>query len=216
MFMTPRGLKIRIDVPTGFALLARLWRNDPKTDAFHVLKTVEGLESIPSVAGFVGAFIGLLEGSASWHVAGGLIVGNILGTLLTIGAFIVPGLPTIATWWSWISGYGLLVGIGVATAWFMKGWEYAAAWIIGSVLAYAVSILFIEPARMKYYKAKIGVPLSQSEVNFFNAYRLHADHLGLSNSVEVSEDEIQSGEWQRCLEDFAGKYPNAVARFVGK
>ena len=215
MFMTPRGLKIRIDIPTGFALLARLWKGDPKTDAFCVLKTVEGLESIPSVAGFIGAFIGLLEGSASWHVAVGLIVGKILGALLTMfGVFIIPGLTTIATWWSWVSGYGLFLAIGVAYAWFLKGWEYAAAWVIGFVFAYVISMLFIELPRMKFYKTKIGVPLGQSEVNFFNAYRLHAGRLGLSNSVEISEGEIQSEEWQRCLEDFAEKYPNAVARFV--
>lgn len=213
--MTPRGLKIRIDIPTGFTLLARLWKSDPQTDAFRVLKTVEGLESIPSVIGFIGAFIGLLGGSTSWHVAYGLVIGNILGTLSTMfGVFIIPGLPAIATWWSRISGYGLFIGIGVASAWFLKGWEYAAAWIIGAVFAFIVSMLFIEPLRMKHYKAKIGTPLGQSEVNFFNAYRLHADRLGLPKSLEVTQDEIQSEEWQRCLEDFASKYPEAVSRFA--
>jgi len=215
MFKTPRGLEINIDVPTGFALLARLWVRDPKTDAFRVLKTVEGLEHIPSVAGFIGAFIGLWAGSAPWHVAGGLVLGNIFGKLVTMfGAFIVPGLPTLATWWSWVSGYGLLIGLGAAFAWFLKGWEYATAWIVGSMLAFVISMLFIEPSRMKYYKAKIGVPLGQSEVNFFNAYRLHADRLGLSHSIEIAPDEIQSGKWQDCLEDFAGKYPEAVSRFI--
>jgi hypothetical protein len=214
MFMTPRGLKIRIDIPSGFTLLSRLWENDPKTDAFRVLKTSEGLESIPAFAGFIGAFIGVFYGSASWHVAAGLVTGNVLGTLLTMfGAFVIPGLPTIVTWWSWISGYGLLTGVGLASAWVLKGWGFAAAWIAGLFIAFVISNVFIQWPRMMYYKKKVGVPFTQSEINFFNAYRLHADRLGISHSIEVSEDEIQSGGWQRCLEDFASKYPEAVAKF---
>jgi hypothetical protein len=107
-----------------------------------------------------------------------------------------------------------LTGIGVALAWFLKGWQYAAAWIGGSALAFVISMLAIEPLRMKYYKDKVGFPLSQAEVNFLNAYRLHADRLGLSRSIEVGEDEIRSGGWQQCLEDYATKYPEAVARFA--
>ena len=215
MFTTPRGLEIQLDVPTGFALLARLWARDPKTDAFRVLKTVEALEHIPTVAGFIGALIGLFWGSAAWQVAGGLIEGKILGKLLTMfGAFIFPGVVTLATWWSWVSGYGLLVGLGIASAWFLKGWEYGIAWIVGLVLGYVISVLFIETIQIKYYKDKIGVLIGQAEVNFINAYRLHADRLGLSHSIEIGDDEIQSGKWQDCLEDFAGKYPQAVARFM--
>lgn len=50
MFMTPRGLKIRIEIPIGFTLIARLWKCDLNIDAFRVLKTVERLEHNPSVA----------------------------------------------------------------------------------------------------------------------------------------------------------------------
>ena len=215
MFMTPRGLKIRIEVPMGFTPIARLCKRDSNTDAFRVLKTVEGLECIPAVAGFVGASVGLLYGSAWWHVAAGLVAGKILGTLLTtFGAFVIPGLVSFATLWSWVSGYGVLAVIGVASAWILKGWEYAAAWIGGLILAHLILDWFVELSRMKYYKNKLGFPFSRSEVNFFNAYRLHADRLGLPWAIEVAEDEIQSGDWQQCLEDYAAKYPEAVARFV--
>jgi len=212
--MTPRGLKIRIEIPMGFALMARLWNSDSNTDAFRVLKTVEGLEIIPSIVGFVVAFIALIYGHAWWHVAAGLVAGRIFGKLLTaFGAFVIPGLVTLATLFSWISGYGVLAVIGVASAWILKGWEYAVAWVGGLIVAYFISNWFMEFLIMKYYADKLGFPFSHAEINFFNAYRLHADRLGLSRSLEVSEDEIESGDWQRCLEDYAAKYPEAAARF---
>lgn len=215
MFKTPRGLEICIEVRYGFALLARLWKHDPATDAFRVLKTAEGLEIIPSIFGVVGAFVGLFMGSLSWAVVAGLVMGNILGKLLTMfGAFIIPGLTTFATLWSWIHGYGLLSIIGISLAWVLRGWEWAAAWILGSIGAFVISKLFIEPMRMKWYMHRIGFPFSESEVNFINAYRLHADRLGLPRSLDVSQDEITSGEWERCLEDYSAKYPQAVARFL--
>ena len=75
-------------------------------------------------------------------------------------------------------------------------------------------MLIVEPMRMKYYKERVGYPLSQAEINFFNAYRLHADRLGLTRDIEVSDAEVASGGWKACLEDYAQKYPEAVARFV--
>ena len=215
MFKTPRGLTIRIEIPIGFALLARLWTQEPATDAFRVLKTVEGLEYIPAIFGFVCAFIGLLGGSVWWHLTMGLVVGNLLGMLLTMfGAFVVPGLPSFATWWSVVSGYGVFTAFGVAVAWLLKGWEYAVAWIAGTLVAYVICRLILEPIQMKHYMNKVGSPLSQGEINFFNAYRLHADRLEISRSIEVSPDEIELGDWQRCLDDYTAKYPEAVARFM--
>ena len=215
MFMTPRGLKIRLEIPHGFALLARLWERDRDVDAFKVLKTCEGLENIPSIFAFVGGLVAIGVGFAPWHVLLGIVLGALLGKVLTMfGAFIIPGLPTLATLWSWAAGFGVFLGLGVATAWIVRGWRFAVFWMVGSVVAFIASMLIVEPMRMKYYKERVGYPLSQSEINFFNAYRLHADRLGLTRDIEVSDAEIASGRWKACLEDYAQKYPEAVARFV--
>jgi hypothetical protein len=202
MFMTPRGLTIRMEVPTGFALLARLWTRDPKTDAFYVLNTVEAFEHSPSLVGFIGAFGGLFLGSAWWHMALGLVTGNILGQLLTTyGIFAIPSLTAIATWWSRICGWGLATGIGAALMWLLRDWQYAAAWIGGSVLAFVIKFFIFE----RIYFDKTGHPVTQAEANFVKVYRQHADRLGLPRSIEVEEDEIRSGEWQRCLQDYEAK-----------
>lgn len=47
---TPRGLKIRLSVDHAFTLMARLF---PDVDAFKILKTTEGLESIPATLAFI-------------------------------------------------------------------------------------------------------------------------------------------------------------------
>ncbi len=69
---------------------------------------------------------------------------------------------------------------------------------------------------MKYYYNKVGYPLSFAEVNFFNAYRLHADRLGAPQSTEVTKDEINTKHWKQCLDDYEEKYPEAVARFANQ
>ncbi len=46
---TPRGLKIRLATDLAFTYLARL---HPKFTAFQVLKTVEGIDLIPSTFAF--------------------------------------------------------------------------------------------------------------------------------------------------------------------
>lgn len=215
MFMTPRGLKIRIEIPHGFALLARLWQKDNNTDAFRVLKTCEGLEYIPSIFGFIGGLAGLLIGSSPWHVLLGIVLGTVLGKLLTMfGMFLIPGLPVIATLWSWVAGYGIFTIFGVAGSWLLRGWEFAAFWLGGFAAAYIASMFILEPMRMKYYKKSVGYPFGQSEINFINAYRLHADRLGVTRGIEVSNSEVASGEWKACLEDYANKYPEAASRFL--
>ncbi|MDP6438580.1 MAG: hypothetical protein QGH74_03000 [Candidatus Brocadiia bacterium] len=215
MFMTPRGLKIRLDIPRGFTLLARLWQKDNHTDAFRVLKTCEGLEYIPSILGFVAGLIGLVVGSSPWHVLLAIVLGTVLGKVLTMfGMFRIPRLPPLATLWSWAAGYGIFTLVGVAASWLSRGWEFAAFWVAGHVAAFIASTFVLEPMRTRHYKERMGYPLTQSEINFFNAYRLRADRLGVTRDTEVSDSEVASGGWQACLEDYETKYPEAVARFL--
>ncbi len=49
---TPRGLKVRLSIDYAFALMARL---HPGVNAFQVLKTTEGIESLPQSFAFLAA-----------------------------------------------------------------------------------------------------------------------------------------------------------------
>jgi len=216
MFKTPKGLKVRLDIPYGFALLARLWRKDPNTDAFKVLKTCEGLECIRPFLGFIGGMVGLILGPNIWYVPLGIVIGSILGKILTaFGLFIIPGLPSVGVLFSWGIGYGVFTLIGIALAWILRGWIFAVAWLGGFIAAYIVVLFFLEGMIMNYYSKRVGYPVTTQEINFLNAYRLHADRLGMPRNLDVPEEEIAAGYWEECLQDYGAKYPEAVARFMG-
>jgi len=109
----------------------------------------------------------------------------------------------------------LLQGAVVAGLLFAQGWQTAAGWIGGWIAGFIaeqiVEILFIRS------NAKAtGMAFTSSEINFFNAYRLHADRLGLTRDITVSHDEIASGLWEKCLDDYGTKCPEAVARFSAR
>ncbi len=210
-FMTPRGLKIRIEIPYAFALMARL---APKRSAFRVLKTVEGLEQIPPIFGFIAAFYVLLTSPAIFLLIYSIVIGRVIGTLIIwFGLFIIPGLTQIATIVSYLSGYGILLTISVVTSFLIIGWQGVLAliggWLI-SMLASGIIQWTIGWVRSK----QIGQPITQSEINFFNAYRLHADACGVTPDLVLSQEEEQSGKWLACLEEYASNYPQAVSRFA--
>ena len=52
---TPRGVKIRTSVPYAFGLMARL---NPKVTPFRILKTTEGIESLPGMLAFIAGMVG--------------------------------------------------------------------------------------------------------------------------------------------------------------
>jgi hypothetical protein len=214
MFMTPRGLKIRLEIPHGFTLIERLRERDPSTDAFRVLKTVEGLETIPKFSTFAFGIVALLVVPNYWYVLGALVLGSLAGKLLTMFGVFVPPLVLICTGLSWITGFGLFMLLGLAIAWIVRGWPFAVSWFGGVVAGYVAREFIVEPMRMKYYKNRVDYPLTSSEVNFINAYRFHANRLGVTMGVYVAEEEIESGNWIESLKDYATKYPQAVARFV--
>lgn len=64
--ITPRGLKVRIPVPYAFALMARLY---PEVSPFRVLKTTEGIESIPGMLAFTFGITAIVNHFPPLHVA---------------------------------------------------------------------------------------------------------------------------------------------------
>ncbi|MFQ5464216.1 MAG: hypothetical protein ACE5E5_16510 [Phycisphaerae bacterium] len=215
--MTPRGLKIRLELPWAFTLLGRLWKVDCRTDAFRVLKTCEGIESMPSfLSWLLGLAVAFYPGRPEWAIivaiAGARIAGQLLMDLGRFDVLRPLGLLWLGTVWSYIAGWGLIHIPAIITLLLVFGWKDAGCWIAGHVaavvLAAAIGFYFT-----KRYFRSTGFPFTSSETNFFSAYRLHADRLGLTRDIEVNDDEMETGLWEECLEDYARKYPEAVARF---
>ena len=208
---TPRGLKIRISVPYAFGLIARLF---PNSNAFDVLKTTEGIEEFPSCATFLAAMVSFVIQLDPIQIA--LVVGitYIISNLLnTFGIFIIPGQVTVGTFYSWVSGYGVLLILIVVVGYIMTGWQGVVAYFIGNFIAWCL-IKPVEFMNSKRYYKLTGHPFTTSEINFFNAYRIHAGKHGITTNINISEKEMEEDHWQATFEDLACQWPEIVDRFA--
>lgn len=214
---TPRGLKIRIPAPSAFTLLARLWKRDRHTDAFRVLKTCEAIESIPDVLSFtLGLAVAIGFRNWVWAIVPARVVASLLGLFLTqmglFGLLRPTGVLALSYLWTWLSGYGLLAAVGIGLTFRVAGAWGAAFWILGGFVAFlARESAGIWISKRNFQRA--GHAATSSEVNFFNAYRLHAHQLGIALRIRLDDAELESDLWRECLADYAAKYPKAVARF---
>jgi len=208
---TPRGLKIRLKTNHAFALMARL---HPKIDAFKVLKTTEGLESIPGIFALIAGLVSFYLGLQPYQIGLYTLIASVIGTIITIfGVFIIPGIPKLATLYSYISGFGILLIISAIYGFVSVGWQGVAAFFIGKLIAGIIN-WGIEFWNSNRIHSVIGNALSGSEINFFNAYRLHASAIGKSTDITVSDEEMKEENWKECLEDLAIKWPEVVRRFT--
>jgi len=208
---TPRGLKIRLEMNYAFALMARLY---PKVDAFKILKTTEGLESIPGMFAFLVGILSFYSGFDPYEIGLYTLIASVAGIIITtFGIFIISGLPKLGTLYSYISGFGILLVVLVVYGFISVGWQGVLAFFIGKLVA-GIIHLGIEFWNSRRIHSTIGYALTGSEVNFFNAYRLHASALGKSTDITVSDEELKEENWKECLEDLATKWPEVVRRFT--
>jgi hypothetical protein len=130
------------------------------------------------------------------------------------GVFIVPGIVSIGTIYSYLAGFGVLLLAVLVIGFTFSGWESVLAYFVGlygaGLVGYAV-----EWWEMKRVFRLGGVAITSSERNFVNAYRLHASRIGVTIDVDVSEAEMKEGEWRNTLHAFAAAYPEVVRRFIG-
>jgi len=208
---TPRGLKIRIAVPYAFGLMARL---DPKVTPFRILKTTEGIESLPGMLAFAAGMITFAMKLPPLHI--GLAVGaaHLLGVVINVcGLYLIPGLVALATLYSYIAGYGVFFVTTLVVGFVFCGWHGVLAYLVGKVSGVLVSQLLEYWQTSRYYKLT-GHPFTASEVHFFNAYRLHASRVGVTTGIDLSDDEMQEDHWSSTLEAFAMEWPQVAQRFT--
>jgi hypothetical protein len=210
---TPRGLKIRLGKPYAFALMARVF---PKVDAFRVLQLTEEVENLASLATFIAGLVAF--GLRLDPLTIGMVIGITYFSFKMshlFGLFIPPFklLLPLSRVYSWFAGYGVfLIGL-LILGFFTVGWQGIAAFIVARVLASWLAGA-IDLAYGRYVFKKTGVSITPSERSFFHAYRLSADQVGASRSLEVSEKEMQPDNWQEVFTDLMMKWPVVVSRFT--
>ena len=208
---TPRGLKIRIHVSYAFGLMARLY---PKVSPFRVLKTTEGIEYLPGMFAFIAGMIAYIMHLPPFQIGLAVAVAQLVGELINLFAFyVIPGLVTVSTLFSYISGYGLLLVVTFVVGFVFVGWQGVLAFYIGKLIAEIISQC-LEFWKTKRSHKLTGLAFTSSEVNFFNAYRFHASRIGVTTDIDLKDKETEQENWEATFEDLAKKWPEVVERFT--
>jgi hypothetical protein len=208
---TPRGLKIRIAVPYAFGLMARL---HPKVTPFRILKTTEGIESLPGMFAFVAGLVAFSLHLPPTQIA--LIVGicQLAGAVINaLGLYIIPGLVGLGTLYSYISGYGIYLIAVIITGFLLGGWQAVAAFFVGKIIASIIGQV-LEFWQTRRYHKMTGHAFTGSEVSFFNAYRLHASRIDVTTDIDLSDRELEEENWGATFQRFAMEWPEVVQRFT--
>jgi len=208
---TPRGLKIRLTVPYSFALMARL---SPRVGPFQVLKTTEGIESVPGLLGIIAAlfvFLGNFSPLSAFLV---MLAAQVIGDLMMrLGLFIVPGLVMLGTIFSYFTGFGVIFASICVVAFVSVGWIGVLCFVGARITAFFIDFtLGIYFARR--YLRLIGDALTESEINFLNAYRFHAAAIGITTDLDLTTSEMSEGHWMPTFTAFAVEWPTVVQRFT--
>lgn len=208
---TPKGLKIRLATDLAFTYIARL---HPKFTAFQVLKTVEGIELIPSLFAFFTGIYVFLNNFSPIDIAIYVGIATLVGGLITtLGLFIIPFLVRLITGLSYLKGFGVFSIAIIISGFLTVGWKGTMFYLIGHYAASFI-IFIVDFWQMKMAYKKTGFALTTSERNFFNAYRLHASRIGLTTNLELEDGEIESGKWKLPLTILQLKWPEVASRFT--
>jgi hypothetical protein len=208
---TPRGLKVRIAVPYAFGLMARL---SPNVSPFRILKTTEGIESVPGMLAFIAGLVAFAMRLPPLEIGILVAVAQLFGSLLNLfGLYVIPGLVAFATLYSYLAGYGVYLVIVVAVGFATVGWQGLLAFFIGRLAAGLASTVLQFWQTSRYHKLT-GHAFTSSEVHFFNAYRLHASRVGVTTDIDLEDSELQEEQWGPAFERFASEWPDIVRRFT--
>jgi hypothetical protein len=214
--MTPRGLKIRLSPQHVFALISRLMAADQRYDAYHVLMTVEAIQSFVPFGGWIAGMFAAFNASGNYAwliIVGAIVSGRLFGQLM-LSQFVWPApllLPIIRYTWVFVTGYGLLFLIGAIACYYRLGWMGVGAWFLGTFVGVVLGQI-VEILLARWHMKHHGVPLTPSEVAFLGAFALHSAKLGVSQDFEPTEAELAAETWKRSFADYAVKYPESVRR----
>jgi len=210
---TPTGLKIRLPMDYAFALMARLY---PKVSAFRVLKTTEVIDLQPSFYASLAFVLALMFHQG--YLASGLsvVLGGGFGfTLRRFGLVLFPGQVGLAVLYSYIGGIPFIyLPIAVVLIYFI-GWKFVLIYLIARMIIWLVTFP-IEITQMRHIFKDTRMAMGTSEHSFINAYRIHADHLGISTDTTVAPVELEEANWRKVYSGLAVNWPKVVSRFTSE
>lgn len=202
LFLTQRGVKIKLPVEVGFSYIGRLY---PKKKATDIFKTVEGLESITGLMVYLALFI-CLVGSFGWiETALAVFVISIVFPILSSKAYLVV-VSKIGYFFSLLPFKPLILSI---YAYFIGGIMTVVYALAILFLAFTVEMLTESIFVHKIMKEDIGA----AEIMFFTAVAYHSKKLGYDIETilsPITEEDISNGIWIKPFREYAEGFPKSV------
>jgi hypothetical protein len=203
---TPQGLRIRLDVPTSFGLMARLY---PDIRPKQILKTTEDISLISSALGFVtGMFCFVLQLSPQ-SISVYTLIAMVAGIIFNASGIILSPFVQLGSAFNRIYVFFLPTIIAILVGYMLTGWQGVIAYLFTRVMASFVSML-VGRGLAKQSLEKLGTAYTTVERNFFNAYRYHAIQVGKSMSLELSFEELDEAFWRGTYNDYVQNNPKLI------
>ena len=133
MIFTNRGLKIRLPLRTCFGMMAKLY---PKVDAYKIFSKTEGMEYIPNLLRDIVAVVCFYNQFEPIFILVSIVSASVIGwIILAFGLFIVPYLVALATVYSRLGGFGLLLAINTGVAYYFSDLNGVMVYFFGVAIS---------------------------------------------------------------------------------
>ena len=217
-YKTPRGRQIDFSVEESFALMGRIWRKDPKRDAYSTLRLCESIDNLPQLISYVlGLTATLMYENEPWTISVALAIGALIGAISLLGSGLVglslgfPLLLPILRLWSTIPEMIRLADPPVAIG-LTSGWQSSGMWIIGLLLGVLASLVVMSVGAKLTYR-KTGQALGQAERCFqlacwFNGRRAGINWGSLMPEIPAVIDADALALAAECMSDCSAKHPD--------
>lgn len=208
---TPRGLKIRMKVEQAFGFIGRLY---PDVTAWQVLKTTEGIASLPAAFGFITAIIILLlEQPSPIIFIIKVVLASTAGLLFELIGIFPFRIYKVGEYYSYLAGYGVYLTIIFVLSFFVFGWMGPVLFMIAKTAAMLIEMI-ADPLHENYFKKRTGgMSLTLAEIAFLNAYLIYARRYNKSLRILLEPEEPYSENALTSFEQLVTSWPELARKF---
>ena len=235
---TPRRFAIFIPRDYAFALMHRIF---PFVEAFRVLQDTQGLIRTHSATAFLTGVVCFVLRCSPIEIAAWTIgIPLAFLALRYYGILCRPLSLWALVLFSQLTGYGLFFLLIIIFGLIFVGiWEVVAFFVARLVLE--VITIILDQVRGRIFVRRFRFDFGESEAydkiehllpvkdkffmprrpyhfyalgfDFFHVFQYHASRIGVSQSLEVSANELDESNWEPTWSEFALKWPELAARY---
>lgn len=200
MFFTPGGLKIRIPLEVAFSFIARL---HPDRKGIDVLRTTDGLDKFPSFFTDIVVLVLLFYQFDLWPVVIGAVLSTLVFTLM-----VVFGIFTSISNLIWrlhrVMPDIVRLAVVFCLSFLIQGIDGLKITLAALLIAFVIGELVTQIFIAMIFKMTI------SELEFFQAFKYHAQKIGIHLIDQPTDEEIESGKWLVSVADYVSLVPSGI------